>query len=248
MLSIQKRLYLLVLLLVSSLSSGAALPRPPAIVPESVQTYLIKGVIASGNILEISQDMLKRANNKDQVNEPVNLVISSPGGSVATGFIFLSQMRAAQAKGLVVRCYVPDFAASMAFGIYTACNERYALSRAFLLWHRARIFFGGFNAIAMTAPLADHISFELSQLDASILRDVVKAMDMHPEDISYHFENETLHLASGLASLAPGFMQAVDFIPGLLESSMNSRVMSSGDGGSDFRDGDIIYISDRLSR
>jgi ATP-dependent Clp protease, protease subunit len=63
----------------------------------------------------------------------VVLYISSPGGSITAGYALIN---AIQASGKNVIC-VADYAISMAFSIFQACNIRYANPHAILMQHQA---------------------------------------------------------------------------------------------------------------
>lgn len=210
------------------------------------RSYLINGVIGQGNLFPIGSELLRRS--KVDRGEPVDLIISSPGGEVTTGFLFVSQMRAAQANGLVIRCFVPTFAASMAFHLLTQCNERYILDNSFLLWHRARIMLGGMFGAAMTGPELGTLAMALLKLDARIYTEVLRALQADPSKVKYHFEKETLHTGYDLARFAPKFAESYLHIPGLMESLSDPKIprMNPPDSGEEAkklppRAGQIIY-------
>lgn len=185
-------------------------------------TLIIKGPIAGPSMAPIAakMDELLAA---PAAPARVNLLIDSPGGSVYSGFRFIAQMKSLQGKGTKFSCYVPGLAASMAFHILTHCDERVVLEESALLWHRARVFimFG-----VITAPAASAVSRDLEQIDNHILADVHESLasDMKDEDISYHFEHETLHIGQKLCSLAPHFCTAKSHVPGLMEAMQSKKV------------------------
>lgn len=155
--------------------------------------------------------------SQDRAPREVNIIINSPGGSVYTGFQFISQMKALQGKGTKFVCYVPGLAASMAFHILVHCDQRIVLQESALLWHRARVFIM-FGVVTSTAASA--LARDLAQIDEHILADVRRELskDMSEEDISYHFEHETLHIGQKLCSSAPHFCTSKASVPGLLEA------------------------------
>lgn len=152
-----------------------------------------------------------------QAPAEIKLIIDSPGGSVYTGFKFIAQMKALQAQGTVIKCFVPGLAASMAFHILVHCDERTVLQESALLWHRARVFvmFGAF-----TAPVAAALARDLQLVDDHIIRDVRAALsrDLDDKEILYHFEHETLHIGRDLCDKASRFCTAKAAVPGLLET------------------------------
>lgn len=218
----------------------------PAVRPENAM--VIHGVIQGDNIAHLGEILIKVAGKIDSVD----LVISSPGGSVTSGFFFINQMEAARAKGLVINCFVPDVAASMAFGILVHCDHRYALSRAFLLWHRARVNLGGGifgGGSPMTAPQLLTLGRDLASLDKVIFRETLAALGIEEKVVRYHFENETLHVGVNLHALAPEFITVYDSIPGLFEALDNKDLPRSKESRGifgEFNPGEIIYISDKL--
>lgn len=202
----------------------------------------IDGVIMGGNLTEVGNALTKFSN---EGTGPIDIAINSPGGSVTTGFLFVNTMEAVKAKGVKLRCFVNGIAASMAFQILTHCDERYALSRSFLLWHRVRT---GVEGI-VTAPLAEALYSSLQSIDDVILSEVraVLAKDLKDEVILYHFEHETLHIGSNLAKLTPSFLSVYSSVPNLMEAFTDKRVVKSkidmgffGRGG--FRPGEIYYM------
>ena len=76
--------------------------------------------------------------NKIETNEPIYLVINSPGGSVYDGFDFI---RFAETSKRPIHT-VTIFAASMAFQIVEALGDRYVTSYSTLMSHKAS---GGFK-------------------------------------------------------------------------------------------------------
>lgn len=210
----------------------------PEVHPEN--TIVIKGVIAGGNLDKLARTLMK-------AEDYVDIVIDSPGGSVETGSRFINYMEAARRRGVTLNCFVPNLAASMAFGILVHCDNRYALSEAFLLWHRARVMLGGMGGSAMTAPQLMMVGRDLEALDDAILRETTAALGMDPELVKYHFESETLHLGSNLERLAPSFITVVPSIPGLLEALHNDKLPHSEKPNPfGFLFGEIIYITERL--
>lgn len=231
---------LLALLMFASVSCQAG----PLQVDKS-RALIIEGAIEKGNILELGKKLLEA----DPSKGPMDLLINSPGGDVVTGFRFINQMEEAKANGLTIRCFVPEMAASMAFGIFVHCSERYALAHSFLLWHRARVMGGGLFGSAMTAPMARGTAAQLEVLDSQILREATAAMpDADPRLVEWHFENETLHTGESLHIFSPDFLTPLQQIPGLFDAMMDKKtprsvVRESLFGRMQVQPGQIIYVA-----
>lgn len=186
-------------------------------------TVLIRGVIA-GKTMEPVYSKMNEFLVQDQTPSTVKLIIDSPGGSVYAGLKLISQMKSLQGKGTKFVCYVPGLAASMAFHILVHCDKRVVLQESALLWHRARVFilFG-----VITSPVASALARDLQAIDEHILKDVSSVLrkDLSAEDISYHFEHETLHIGEKLCNSAPSFCTAKSHIPGLMEALNNPALL-----------------------
>lgn len=181
---------------------------------------VIEGVIQGNNLAAIEKALLDKKEGK------VDLVINSPGGSVGTGFRFVSVMEDAKSRGLRLKCYVGTMAASMAFQILLHCNERYVLDRSLLLWHRARIMMGGFGGSPMTAPQLEVLSSSLARMDEVIFSEVKSSIYMDETALRYHFENETMHIGSQLSDQTGSFISS-PAIPGLYEALNNKKLPRS---------------------
>lgn len=249
------RNYLLMVLVVilSIIALARKAPAAELQVLES-QAMVIDGVIEGDNLSSIQNSILKRSTGT------VDLVINSPGGSVITGFQFISVMEDARSRGIRFRCFVPTVAASMAFQILLHCDERHVLDRSLLLWHRARVQMGGLFGQAMTAPQLAAIARSLDSLDQLIFQEVeLNVRGMSREDLVYHFEQETLHIGETLAKQAPKSFRSYPSIKGLYEILSNPKVprsssaefnfMNNQDYGvpgtgysTGFHFGEIIYI------
>lgn len=206
-------------------------------------TVIIDQPIDRETMAPVMDRMNKFLSLKQPPNE-IKLIIDSPGGSVYTGFKFIAQMKALQAQGTVIKCFVPGLAASMAFHILVHCDERTVLQESALLWHRARVFimFG-----ALTAPVAAALARDLQLVDDHIIRDVRAGLsrDMDDKEIMYHFEHETLHIGRDLCDKAPGFCTSKAAVPGLLETMARKdmvHTMPVQDPEQLFREESMIYL------
>lgn len=213
------------------------------------RAMVIDGVIQGDNLAALNKALLSKKSG-----DVVDLVISSPGGSIVTGFEFVSNMEAAKQRGVTINCFVVKYAASMAFQILLHCDSKYVLDRSFLLWHRARVMLGGFGGEPMTSPQLSALGRDLEKTDSVILAEVLKYMQMEESDIKYHFEHETLHIGEQLAKESntfesypaiPGLMEALgnQKIPRTKEEDLFSKLFGGGDiDYSQFRFGEIIYV------
>ena len=215
-------------------------------VSDKKPTLLINGPIAQGNILPLGEQMIQLANKGEK---EVQLIINSPGGQVTTGFLFLSMMEAAKAKGLKVSCFVPTIAASMAFQILMHCDKRYALNTSFLLWHRARVNIGGgmfSSGTPMQGPELVRLGRDLLSVDKVIFDKVSETLgrDVSDKTLMYHFQAETLHMGINLHRLAPHFITTYSSIPGLFDSLFNKKLPQNASiDSADFNYTDIIYMT-----
>lgn len=176
--------------------------------------------------------------------DSVNMIINSPGGSVTTGFFFISKLKALKAQGTVLNCYVVNLAASMAFHFLTQCDSVTVLDESGLLWHRARVNVGGLGGEPMTAPQASDLARDLSIIDDHIFTDVLAAVKGMPvADISYHFEKETLHFGRDLCKQTT-FCVSKPHVPGLLEAMVDKKLVRTGkeQGFFDMLTGEIMYV------
>lgn len=193
-----------------------------AVVPkiDPARTVVISGVIAKGNVLQLTPKLMELGKDR---SKPIDLVISSPGGDMVTGFMFLNVMDNLRGDGVRFRCYIPTLAASMAFQILLHCDERYTLNHAFLLWHGVRV-------MGLSEPLTEEgattIAKDFHKANEMILTDLYGILGkyMSKADIDYHFQHETLHVGWQLARLAPGFIVSLPSIPHLIEVMLDPKV------------------------
>lgn len=237
------RLLLAVLLLLAApgaLAAGSA--------PRIEKALVLDGLITPGSIGPIADELL-RASLAEEGS--IDIIINSPGGNIVEGFAFVSKMEAAKANGLVIRCFVPEYAASMAFQILVHCSpgERYALPRAFLLWHHARVVLGGgilSPGKVMTSEELAHVGLELRMLDYLILSEILAVMSEVPSTVvRYHFDMQTLQTGLALSQLAPSFLKVYPRIAGLEEILLGNRLLLQGrtPPSTDLRPGQMVYVS-----
>jgi ATP-dependent protease ClpP protease subunit len=167
---------------------------------------------------------------KDASKGPIDIVIDSPGGSVFTGFQFVNAMEEVKGKGITLRCFVSGVAASMAFQILVHCNERYALSRSFLLWHGVRTEMR--DPITSAAAAALHA--DLASIDKVIMKELNDSLGLSKEEILFHFNQETLHIGDNLAAMCPGFISTYAYIPNLSEALHSKDVVRNSASSAPF--------------
>lgn len=209
---------------------------------DASRAILIEGPI--GNNLKGVTDAIN--NYAKQSKKPIDIILDSPGGAVVHGFLFINHMDKLKAEGIKFRCFVPGFAASMAFQILLQCNERYVLDRSFLLWHRVRINFGGMFGAPLTAPDALYFARELQKLDTFILKELYAELPgMSKSSIRYHFERETLHMGKDLAGLTRS-IKSRKYIKGLFEAMSSSTTPKTSSGIFGGKGPIFIYQTDKV--
>lgn len=185
---------------------------------DSARIVNIKGEIA-GNSIAIAGKIEKLA---DGTGGPINLIITSPGGSVAMGAQILSAMRLAQSRGHEIRCYVPMIAASMGFQILAMCDKRYALRNALLLWHPMKTSLRNADSAILL-----YESKRLQAWEVPFINELLKALKISMRTFSYHRQNETLWMAYEFAKMSPGFLTVADDFKGVKDIFADG----SDDGG-----------------
>lgn len=160
---------------------------------------------------EIDSSALEIADRIDTLShestDPIDLVISSPGGSVGYGLAVVGALEMAATRGVTTRCAVVDWSASMAMMIFDHCGERYALPHSQLLWHDAAIQTNRpLRAPDLEAALADLQQFEryMQKLRADLKLDV-KTFDLYRH-------GQVPILATHLKEMSPDFLTIVDDI------------------------------------
>lgn len=193
------------------LGYGTAVQAEPAITVKD--SAVINAPIMAGNLEPISTFLLSSIGKRTSVH----LIINSPGGAVDDGFSFISKMEYAKSMGVTINCYVPEVAASMAFQILLHCDHRYALKRAGLLFHRVAVMAGRGSRI--NSIDASDLLRSLLALDKQIIEDLISHMDTPKSTLLFHLDKETMHLATDMNELSPGFFDdVVETIPGLFEA------------------------------
>lgn len=95
-----------------------------------LRTLYLDNVVSSVSV----EPIITRLKELDTTNEPVYLLINSPGGSVFDGYQLVSQMEGMQAPVYTV---CTKMCASMAAIIHQYGKKRYMIDRAYLMFHPA---------------------------------------------------------------------------------------------------------------
>lgn len=176
---------------------------PPAVIGSPVKIDEDRLITIAG---EVNDRMFIHANRlaalAEQDNDPIDIVISSPGGSIPDGLLFIEAMTVVKTKGIKLRCHVPTVAASMAFVIFTQCQERYALPYARLLFHSPRIE----GKFMITTQSAIQLARSLSIVEAMLLEMIQPVMGIGEESEEWFYQSylsERLFLAAELLSESP---------------------------------------------
>ncbi len=172
------------------------------------RTLYIRGFVGA-QALDVAGKIIDLTDKNDE--EPIDLVINSPGGSIYAGMQILSAMTVAQARGVTIRCFVPVMAASMAFAILAQCDERYALPFTMLLWHPGK----QQSAKALTKDDLEYGAEQLKEMERDLSAIEMRALKISPALFNYHYVHETMWFALSLKRASPGFMTIVDDFTGV---------------------------------
>ena len=157
---------------------------------------------------QVDGDIINQAAEVERLsnlnNEPIELLINSPGGSVFTGMIFIDAMNAAKAKGIKFKCTSVVLAASMAYTIFSNCDERYAQANTRLLFH----------------PMSTRAQGRVQELVTDLIQTVPEEkaiMDKLRNDLGIDWKTfhtnyfaETFWTATTLLNISPEFLTIVD--------------------------------------
>lgn len=126
--------FLLLLLTCFSLTAFSQTIPPEKIVLTSTNHVLINQAITQKSVAKAQLDIINVA-QKTPENEPIYLVLDSPGGSVSAGRLLIDTINALPHKVHTISL----FAASMAYIIAQNLDTRYVLPSSTLMSHRMRI-------------------------------------------------------------------------------------------------------------
>lgn len=152
------------------------------------------------SIIKKGEALIKLA---DQSKAPIDILINSFGGSVMAGQMFTQAMDSVRSRGIKLRCTVGMAAASMAFTIFTHCDERYALQNTRLLFHPPYY------------PSAEHLNTatlqamldDLSKDEVHLLKELVAVMGITTQEqldwLLANYAAETWWKATDLLAESP---------------------------------------------
>lgn len=168
----------------------------------------IIGNISMGSASTISNEIHNFT--ADASKEPVFIMLNSPGGVVPGGLHIIDAINAVKANNIKVKCFVGSVAASMAFAIFTFCDERYSLANSGLLFHPMSLSVSNrkikelYNIMVVFTAVEDRLKAHMR-----------KILGMDEKLFEQHYQAETLWGAEGLNKVAPGFVKVVDDIKGV---------------------------------
>jgi ATP-dependent protease ClpP protease subunit len=190
------------LLLLSMVSHGAELRVDP--------TRLVR-VIG-----EVNGSMLPLANRIDQLSaqsdEPIYLLINSPGGSIVIGNLIINSMNQAKARGSRIVCVSTLIAASMAFQFLVECDERYAMRYTKLLFHPPRVMLQG----GLKHEDLSQLSTELRDIENKMVPRINEVLKMDAKEFRKNYLLETLWDAEDLIRATnTGWLHLIDSVEGV---------------------------------
>lgn len=205
------------------------------------RTVLLVGPIVPPSLAANTELILLAGGSK----EPIDIVINSPGGYVTVGLRIISTIEHVKAQGITVRCFVPEYAASMAFQILLHCSERHALDMSQLLFHRVRVMLG-MDAV-LTGPDANALARDLLLMDRALFSDIKDHLNMPLKWLKYHFDAETFHIATNLCKQDPEFITCHKSVGGLLPSLIGAAESHDNSVPLD-QDSTMIYMTPSVER
>ncbi len=163
---------------------------------DSKRNVNVLGSISVRKGLRVAKEIYKLAtvNPETERRDEIYLTVNSPGGSVVGGWFIIDAMSAVKTQGHKVVCVTGVLAASMAFNILAACDERWSLPNAQLLWHPARIF----TRRPVTADVMETWTEELKSINGKIKDLILESSEMDEDYFDKHDRRETLHPATNL--------------------------------------------------
>jgi ATP-dependent protease ClpP protease subunit len=215
----------------------AALP-PLTAAAKTLDLNPERSIYISGPIMQNSigfASKIETLTKKDDA--PIYLVINSPGGEVTLGYLIINAMNWAKQRGVKFVCYSPQFAASMAFSVLAACDERYTLAGTYLLWHEVRA-----QVMAtMTPSMTAQMLYDFRMIERRMTSELLAAMNVTEKFFRFHYLRETLWTAADLNVRVPGFLVIVNDVTGLKEGYSQFDLRQTSTGYEDRRGYRFIY-------
>lgn len=161
-----------------------------------------------GPIQNLNKQINEMMSLSEESSKPIDIIISSPGGSVIAGMFFIDAMDRAKSRGVKIRCVVEKMAASMAMHIFGNCDERYALAGSLLLWHPAYV---SINFGQVTEERAEELREQLKMLTYELERRLKLALKLDDATYEKHWRAEHFIPAKYLKEfISPEFLEIVE--------------------------------------
>jgi ATP-dependent protease ClpP protease subunit len=216
------------------LFSGACAHASTFEVPGGVTPLTLYGEVRAENSGALADAIIKAT---DAGETEQWMFIDSPGGSVYAGLQVVQAMRLAQARGVTFHCLGTGLVASMAYYVFSECDERVALPNTSLLWHPVKI---GVRSMVSAADAHDML-VDLRHLEAQLLDRLRVRMGAKQSWFMLHYRLETAHLGAQLVLDVPEFLTIADGVDGVpLVSIFAPPVPSFGFDGTTSDDNDRI--------
>jgi ATP-dependent protease ClpP protease subunit len=197
----QKSIHALIAL-IAALIFGGAVATASELNVDTGRLIRIEGVVDE-NILAKTGELNELVTAS---TAPVYILINSPGGEVLTGLQFVNAIKDAQARGVSVKCFVPNLAMSMAFVIFSECSERYAQRYSLLLFHPMRVTLrGNYRADDLT-----EFASGLNLIEAPLINTMVRRTGLKRDFFLRNYFAETVWTAETLKAYSPNFVRIVD--------------------------------------
>lgn len=103
----------------------------PLVTLTSDNVVTLRGPVTTSSV----SDTIQRMISVTQTHNEVNLVLSTPGGSVVDGYQLVQVIDALAKQGKTVNC-IADVAISMGFVIFQSCPNRYVRPSSILMQHQ----------------------------------------------------------------------------------------------------------------
>lgn len=197
---------LLLVMFFGLLAANYAFGKPIYRVKDPSRVVTIIGQVDGSIIDEAARiDKLSRASNA-----PIYMLINSPGGSVNFGSLFIDSMNAAKTRGVKFYCATQLLAASMAFAILDACDYRYAVPHARLLFHPVSVSVQGAGVMLLLPIIREIVQEERQSMNA-----LHRSLGMPRGQFLQAYFSETFWQADRLAvNSRRGWLRLVDSIEG----------------------------------
>lgn len=141
-------------------------------------------------------------------DEPITIILDTPGGSVDFGSEFIDAMGKFKARDVKLVCVARE-AASMGMAIFNACDERYAVKDGGLLWHSAWT-----QSQHLNREEAEKLAKELAETDKRLLDPIKANLCLTPEEFEKARKQERLWKPEELAAACPDYLKVIDKLEG----------------------------------